>query len=263
MTADLVEMFREQYTYRELLWQMTRRDLLLRYKQTVMGVGWALFMPLANTAVFSIIFTRVATIETGVPYPIFAYTGLIAWNFFASALRVAVVSLTSNSQLVTKVYFPREAFPLSAVVVSFTDFAVSSIVLIGMLIYYEIPLTGAVLMVPVILMPHAMLTAGCAMLLAMGNLFFRDVKYIFEVVIVLGMFGTSVLYPTEKFGGDLSAVAALNPLTILINAYRDVLLFGRMPDLVPFMAATLFSAVVLLGAWLIFHRAEFKFAENI
>ncbi len=263
MTADLVEMFREQITYRELLWQMTRRDLLLRYKQTAMGVGWAVFTPLANTLVFSIIFTRVATIDTGVPYPIFAYTGLIAWNFFASALRVAVISLTSNSQLVTKVYFPREAFPLSAVVVSLTDFAVSSIVLLGMLIYYQIPLTPAALLVPVVLIPHAMLTAGCAMLLAMGNLFFRDVKYIFEVVIVLGMFATSVLYPVERFGGDLAALLALNPLTILIDAYRDVLLFGRVPPVAPFVAASLFSAVVLLSSWLVFHRSEFKFAENI
>ena len=105
---DIRELLREQVDYRELLLQMTMRDLLLRYKQTAMGFGWAVFMPLVNTAVFSVIFTRVAPIPTPVPYPVFAYCGLLFWNFFASALRFSVVSLTSNTSLVTKVYFPRE-----------------------------------------------------------------------------------------------------------------------------------------------------------
>src|SRR5688572_8117993 len=124
LTGDLKEMAGEQYTFRELLYQMTRRDLLLRYKQTVMGFGWAIFMPLLNTAVFSVIFTRVAPLDTAMPYPLYAYCGLLAWNFTASSLRFAVNSLTSNSSLVTKVYFPREIFPISAVAVSLVDFAV-------------------------------------------------------------------------------------------------------------------------------------------
>src|SRR6476659_4228144 len=104
-------MFSEQLEFRELLFQMTRRDLLLRYKQTIMGFGWAVFMPLVNTALFSVIFMRVAPIDVGAPYPVFAYTGLLAWNFFASSLRFSLTSLTSNPNLVTKVYFPREIFP--------------------------------------------------------------------------------------------------------------------------------------------------------
>src|SRR5438046_2607558 len=116
---------------------MTRRDLLLRYKQTIMGVGWAIFMPLVNKAVFSVIFTRVAPLDTGMPYPLFAYCGLLAWNFSASSFRFAVTSLTSNANLVTKVYFPRENFPLSAVLVSLVDFFVGSIVLIGLMIYFH------------------------------------------------------------------------------------------------------------------------------
>ena len=117
-------MFGEQLEYRELLYQMTLRDLLLRYKQTVMGFGWAVFMPLVNTAVFSVIFTRVAIIETPVPYPLFAFCGFLFWNFFASSLRFSVLSLTGNSNLVTKVYFPREIFPFSAVLVCLVDLAV-------------------------------------------------------------------------------------------------------------------------------------------
>src|SRR5688572_14030962 len=111
LAGDLKEIVGEQYEFRELLYQMTRRDLLLRYKQTVMGFGWAIFMPLVNTAVFSVIFTRVAPLEMAMPYPLFAFSGLLAWNFTASSLRFSVTSLTANSSLVTKVYFPREIFP--------------------------------------------------------------------------------------------------------------------------------------------------------
>src|SRR5437868_2740077 len=125
---NLREVVAEQWEYRELLVRMTARDLLLRYKQTVMGFGWAIFMPLVNTAIFSVIFTRVAAIDVGMPYPVYAFCGLVAWNFFSSALRFSVTSLTSNPSLVTKVYFPREIFPFSAVLVSLVDFAVSSLV---------------------------------------------------------------------------------------------------------------------------------------
>src|SRR5437867_1524018 len=117
LVSDVREMVAELVEYRELLTQMTRRDLILRYKQTIMGFGWAVFMPLVNTAVFSIIFTRVAPIDTGVAYPLFAYCGLLAWNFSASSMRFSVNSLVSNLNLVTKVYFPRELFPLSSMLV--------------------------------------------------------------------------------------------------------------------------------------------------
>src|SRR5436190_10853824 len=130
LIADVREMFSEQVHYRELLYEMTRRDLLIRYKQTIMGFGWAVFMPLVNTAVFSVIFTRVAPISTDVPYPLFAYCGLLAWNFSASTLRASVSSLTSNAGLVTKIYFPRETFPFSAMLVALVDFTVGSSVLI-------------------------------------------------------------------------------------------------------------------------------------
>src|SRR2546426_3650657 len=115
LVADVREMVVEQREYRELLVRITARDLLLRYKQTVMGFGWAVFMPLVNTAVFSVIFTRVAPLDTGMPYPLYAFCGLLAWNFSASSFRFAVGSLTTNTTLVTKVYFPREIFPVSAV----------------------------------------------------------------------------------------------------------------------------------------------------
>src|SRR5439155_18978559 len=142
LILDCREMLAEQVQYRELLFEMTRRDLLIRYKQTIMGFGWAVFMPLVNTAVFSVIFTRVAPIDTDVPYPLFAYCGLLGWNFSASTLRASVTSLTSNAGLVTKVYFPREIFPFSTMLVALVDLAVGSSVLIALMIWYRVPPSG-------------------------------------------------------------------------------------------------------------------------
>jgi lipopolysaccharide transport system permease protein len=261
--ADVREMLAEQVQYRELLTQMTRRDLLLRYKQTIMGFGWAVFMPLVNTAVFSVIFTRVAPLDTGVPYPLFAYCGLLVWNFFASSLRFSVISLTSNTSLVTKVYFPREIFPFSAVIVCLVDALVGSTVLVALMAYYGIWPSASIVYLPLVVIVHLMFTAGVALLLAMANLFFRDVKYLFEVVITVWMFTTSVLYPVSLVGGRTGALLALNPMTPIVDAYRAVLLFDRAPFDASFGIASLAAFLTLAVAWVVFHRAEFKFAENI
>jgi ABC-type polysaccharide/polyol phosphate export permease len=256
-------MLQEQVTYRELLLQMTRRDLLLRYKQTVMGFAWAIFTPIINTLIFSVIFTRVARIETGIPYPLFAYSGFMTWNLFASSLRSSVGSLTGNTSLVTKVYFPREIFPFSAVFVALVDFTVSSTILIGFLIYYRIEPTWTILFVPVIIVVQVAFTAGVALLLAMANLFFRDVKYLFEVVLMFWMFASSVVYPTALVGGSLSQVLQLNPMTPIIDAYRAVLIRGELPAAGPFGLAAALAVVTLAVGWVVFHRAEFQFAENV
>ncbi|MFA5911140.1 MAG: ABC transporter permease [Vicinamibacterales bacterium] len=256
------EIFAEQWQYRELLLRMTMRDLLLRYKQTVMGLGWAIFMPLVNTAIFSVIFTRVASIDVGVAYPVYAFCGLVAWNFFASALRFSVVSLTSNPSLVTKLFFPREIFPFSAVLVSLVDYGVASLVLAALMIYYDIALSWSILLLPVVVAVQVIFTAAIALLLAMGNLFYRDVKYLFEIVISVWMFASSVVYPVGRVGGRLGALLALNPMTHMIDAFRAVLIDGTAPA--PAFAATAVVSVVLfIGIWLMFHAAEFEFAENI
>jgi homopolymeric O-antigen transport system permease protein len=263
LASDVREMVQEQVTYRELLMQMTRRDLMLRYKQTIMGFGWAVFMPLLNTLIFTVIFQRVAPLDIDLPYPIFSYTGLIAWNLTASSLRFAVSSLSANTNLVTKVYFPREIFPFSAVFVSLVDFAVASIILVGMMIYYRIPPGSALLFLPIVLIVQLIFTAGVSLLLAMGNLFFRDIKYLFEVILMLWMFASSVLYPVSMVGGRLAIVLQFNPMTPIIDAYRSVLLRNQLPPMLPFAAATILAVATLVLGWVWFHRAEFRFAESV
>jgi ABC-type polysaccharide/polyol phosphate export permease len=256
------EILSEQWIYRELLVRMTLRDLMLRYKQTIMGFGWAVFMPLVNTAIFSVIFMRVATIDVGVPYPLYAFCGLVAWNFFASALRFSVTSLTGNPSLVTKLYFPREIFPFSAVLVSLVDYAVASVALAGLMAYYGVGFGWSILLLPVVIAVQVAFTAAVALLLAMGNLFYRDVKYLFEVVISVWMFATSVVYPIGRVGGKLGAVLALNPMTHLIEAFRAVVIEGQAPS-AAFAVTAVASLVLLAASWLLFHAAEFDFAENL
>jgi ABC-type polysaccharide/polyol phosphate export permease len=263
LAADVCEIVDEQREYRELLVRLTARDLLLRYKQTVMGVGWAIFMPLVNTAVFSLIFMRVAPIDTGLPYPVFAYCGLLAWNFFAASQRFAVVSLTSNTNLVTKVYCPREMFPFSAIAVSLVDFAVASVVLAALIAYYRIGVGWALAALPVVILVHVAFTTAVALLLAMANLFYRDVKYLFEIVLTVWMFASSVVYPIDRVGGRLGTLLVLNPMTPIIDAYRATLLRNELPAAAPFAYAAVVAVVMLAIAWLSFHRAEFQFAENI
>jgi ABC-2 type transport system permease protein/lipopolysaccharide transport system permease protein len=258
---DLIEMVREQVEYRELLVRMTARDLLVRYKQSVMGFGWAIFMPLVNTVLFSIVFTRVARIDTPVPYPIFAYSGLLFWNFFASSLRFSVSSLAGNVAMVTKIYFPREIFPFSAILVCLVDMAVAASILILLMIYYQVPPRPTLIIVPAILLIQICFTAGVGLLVSMANLYLRDVKYVFEMILTLWLFATSVVYPMGAIGGRLGAFLQLNPMTPIIDGYRSAILLGTWPDPVPLAMAAVLAVCTLIGGWLVFHRMEYQFAE--
>jgi ABC-type polysaccharide/polyol phosphate export permease len=256
-------MFDELVEYRELLLAMTRRDLLLRYKQTIMGFGWAIMMPVTYMIIFTVIFTRVVPLETGVPYPIFVYTGLLPWNLFSSSLRFATSSLVTNRTLVTKVYFPREILPFSMILVSLVDFAVGTSILALLMLWYQVPITWAILLIPVILLVQLTFTAAVTLILSMANLFFRDVKYMIEIVITLWMFATSVVYPVDRVGGLAGQLLMLNPMTPIIDAYRSVLLHGELPASGPFAYAAVLSVVLLAVAWVWFHRTEPKFAESV
>lgn len=263
LRRDVREMVTEVRDYRELLLMITRRDLLLRYRKTVMGFGWAIFMPVINTIVFTVIFRRVATIQTDVPYPVFAYCGLLPWNLFATSLKTGISTLVVNKNLLVKVYFPREMLPFSTMLVGVVDFFVGLSILAVLMLYYWIPVTWTVLFLPVLIVVQLMFTAGLAMLLAPANLYYRDVKYILDVVIAVGMFATPVVYPTRQLTGTLGVILQLNPLAPIIDGYRAVLLHGQLPSAIPFTAAAILSLTIYAVGWLIFHRAESSFAENV
>ena len=227
-----------------------------------MGFGWAIFMPVINTIVFTVIFRKVAKIETEVPYPVFAYCGLLPWNMFATSLKTGINSLFSNKTLLTKVYFPREVFPFSTMLVGVVDFLVGLSVLAVMMLWYRIPLTATALFLPILIAVQLTFTAGLCMFLAPANLYYRDVKYILDVLITVGMFATPVVYPTRAVTGPLGVLLHMNPLAPIIDGYRAILLRGEMPSAIPFAAAATLSVILFAVGWLVFHRAEYTFAEN-
>jgi ABC-type polysaccharide/polyol phosphate export permease len=260
---DVKEMVREQKDYGELLYSLVLRDIRVRYKQTIMGFGWAVFMPVINTIVFSVIFTRVAPIETPVPYPVYAYLGLSAWNLFASSLRFSVSSLTGNPSLVTKVYFPREIFTFSSIAVCVVDFALASVLLVALMAWYGVAPSASIVMLPVVLAVHLTFTAAVGLALAMANLFYRDVKYLMELVITVWMFLSSVLYPVALMGGTLASIVRFNPMTPIIDGYRTAIFGLPMQDPTAFVVTATVAPILLIWSWLVFHRAEFTFAENL
>jgi ABC-type polysaccharide/polyol phosphate export permease len=194
--VTLIQRFRELLSYRTLLWTLAWRDIRVRYKQSVLGIAWAMFIPLTMMLVFTFIFTRVVPLKTDMPYAIFAYCGLLPWQFFSASTTGAANSLLANRSLVTKIYFPAEVFPISCMLASFIDFLVGSIVLVGLIIFYA--LTGysitvswtAFLVVPVLIV-QIIFTCGISFFLSMGNLFFKDVRYVYSVMITLWMWKAS------------------------------------------------------------------------
>lgn len=253
----------ELVQFRDLLMELAFRDIRVRYKQTVLGAAWAVFMPLLMMIIFTQVFSRVAKIDTGdIPYPLFVYCGLLPWQFFSSCLKGAVESLTRNSRLVTKIYMPREVFPLAQMISSIVDFAIAAVILVGLMAWYGFWPHWTALLLPIVFGVQLLFMIGLSLLLSMANLFYRDVKYIFEVVMLLWMFVTSVVYPLPK-NEDWMWVLALNPMTPIIDAYRAVLLHGQLPDPIGFGYAALLSVVVAVYAIHAFHENEHQFAEII
>ena len=263
----------ELVRYRLLLASLIWRDLRVRYKQSILGMAWALLLPLAMMLIFTFVFTKAVKVVGGLkidmPYPLFAYIGLVPWTFFSSALNGAVNSLVANRNLVTKVYFPREVFPLSSIGSAFADFCVAGTVLIGLVLFFHMTtewrfqLHSSILFVPVVVTIQILFTCGLGMMLAMANLFFRDVRQLFSVSIQLWMFLTCVVYPIHNDGSWWGIVAVCNPMTPIIQAYRDCIVIGNWPHGGAFWGAAICSVLVFVVGWYGFRKLSFKFAECI
>jgi lipopolysaccharide transport system permease protein len=263
LVADVKEMFTELYDYRELFFTLVQRDVLVRYRKTVLGVGWALFTPVIHMIVFTVIFNRVAKIETDAPYPIFLYCGLLPWTLFSSSLKSAINSLIANRNLIAKVYFARELMPFSSIMAALVDFLIGCTLLAALMIYYGVAPKSTMWMVPVLVLIQTIFAAGLGLALSMANLWFRDVKYFFDVVLQLWMFATPVVYPVRRVGEPLYTILQFNPMTPIVEAYRAVILQGELPNPLPLAVATVTSCAIFAVSWLWFHRTEYTFAENV
>ncbi len=255
---------KELWNYRELFYFFTWRDLKVRYRQTVVGVLWSILQPLITMLVFSFFFGKLAGVPSdNVPYPIFVYTGLLFWQFFSDALGETSNSLVSNKSIVTKVYFPRLILPVSSVITKFVDFAISSVILVGLMAYYGYtPHLSGLLILPLLLALTFLAAIGLGLLLAAINVKYRDVRYALPFFIQLLLFVTPVIYPAS-IAGKYSKILALNPMMGVIQSARAALL-GTTPLNWSLIGISAITGVVLVAIGLAyFKKTERYFADVI
>ena len=260
---------RDLWLYRELVYFLTWRDIKVRYKQAVLGIGWAIIQPIVTMVVFTFIFNQFLDVkpDAGIPdewYPIFAFAGLLPWQFFQGALQRASTSLVSNSNLLTKVYFPRLIIPSSAVAAGLVDFGFSFLIMIGLMIYFGVPFTLQLLWLPLFLMVALLTALAVGLWLSALNVQYRDVQHMVPFLLTIWMYVSPVVYPIDviNVGGFWKAVYALNPMVGVIQGFRWVL-FGTNPPGWMF-AISMAMVLLLLGSGLFyFRRMERTFADLI
>lgn len=259
------EMIQELIQYRELLGALTYQNIKIRYKQTVMGFLWALFMPIVIVC-SGVIVKKAMSVMSGKPLELSEIASVsvraLPWAFFIGSIRFAVTSLIGNLNLVQKIYFPREMLPLSYVLAQLLDFFVASIVLAVILTFLKIGISINLLWLPLLILFLVLLTAGLSLILACGNLFFRDVKYIVDVILTFGIFFTPVFFSASMFG-KWETLMLINPIGAILENINTVVVLHKVPDLFWLTYAGLCSVFVFFTSWYIFHKAETTFAENI
>jgi lipopolysaccharide transport system permease protein len=259
---------RDLWQYRELLFFLVWRDIKVRYKQTVLGIMWIVLQPLVSMVVFSFLFGNLLGVPSGeVPYPIFAYSALLPWNYFASSLTRSSTSVVGSSHLITKVYFPRLVIPISGVLSGLVDFGVAFVVLIGLMVAYGIAPTPAALLLPFFLL-LAMLTAlGFGLWLSALNVRYRDVNYLVPYLVQIWMYVTPVIYGSALIPERYRFLMGLNPMTGVVEGFRWALLGNHLADAQPpgelFALSIAISLVVLVSGAIFFRRTERTFADII
>jgi lipopolysaccharide transport system permease protein len=254
---------RELWAYRELLYFLIWRDVKVRYKQTALGIAWAIMQPLFTMLIFTLFFGWLARVPSdNIPYPIFAYAGLLPWTFFANAVTSTSNSLVGSAHLVTRVYFPRMIIPIASIGAGLVDFGIAFTTLVPLMIYYRVSLTWAVVMFPVLSLLTTLLALGMGMWLSAANVKYRDVRFVLPFLIQLWMFVSPVIYPMSFLPNKVRRIVAFNPMSGIIEGYRSSL-FG-----LPFNWKTLAISVVITFGLLIyssysFRRMEKSFADII
>lgn len=260
MTSWLSELYR----YRELLYFFAWRDVKVRYKQATLGAAWAIMQPLFTMLVFTLFFGRFAGVPSGgVPYPLFSFCGLVAWMYFSSTLGQAGNSLISNSNLITKVYFPRVLLPAASALSGLLDLGVALVFLGGMMAYYGVVPGWHVVFAPFLLALMVLLVLGISMLLAALNVRFRDVKYVIPFALQLWLFVTPIIYPISFLPENYRVLVALNPMTGIVEGLRASLIGSDSFDLQLLACSAVETVILFALGTLYFRQAERDFADVV
>ena len=262
--ANIIFHFKILISYRELLVNWVMREVRVRYKQSFLGVAWAILQPLSMMLIFTVVFSLFARIPSeGLPYPIFCYAALLPWTFFATSVSFGVPSVVNQMDLVTKIYFPREILPLSSVIAAFFDFLVASTVFIGLILFYKVQLSIQIVWLPLLLSIQVLLTLGIVLLASAINVFYRDIRFIIPLITQLWMFASPVIYPVSSVPEWLRPFYLLNPMAPILDGYRRVVLLGTIPDLKYLTISACVASILFVTGYYYFKRVELSFADLI
>lgn len=254
----------ELWRYRELLFFLVWRDVSVRYRQSLLGIGWAILQPFLTMIVFTIIFGRFAKIPSdGIPYPIFSYCGLLAWTYFSRSLSASSGSLVGSKNLISKVYFPRLILPLSGVIVGIVDFVVAFSFLIVMMLWYGIVPTLGLFFLPLFIIMAMMTALGTGLWLTALNVMYRDIKFVVPFLTQLWMFGSPVIYSSTLFPEKWRTLYSLNPMVGVIEGFRWALLGKAAPDWNIVAISSLVILFLLFSGLMYFRKMEKTFADII
>jgi lipopolysaccharide transport system permease protein len=256
--------FREFWAYRELLFFLVWRDVKVRYKQTALGASWAIIQPFFAMVVFSLFFGKLAGVPSdGLPYPIFSFAALVPWTFFANGLTHASNSLVANQSLLKKVYFPRLAVPVAAVLSGAVDFVIAFAVLLGMMAYYGIVPTTQIVWIPALLLLALVTALGVGLWFSALNVLYRDVGYVVGFVVQLWLFITPIAYPSSMLPEPWRTLYGINPMAGVVEGFRWTLL-GTETAPGPMLAVSAVAALaILVGGVFYFRRMERTFADEV
>jgi len=261
----MVQMLKEIFEYRDLAWMLTLRDLRVRYKQAAMGFLWAVFMPIVAVCAGILIKQAMAVVShqsLNIRGIMSISVRVLPWTFFISSIRFSVQALVGNTSLITKIYFPRAILVLSSILACLFDFAIGSGVLVVLLTIFNVGLSLTLLWLPLLLLLLVLFTTGLGLILSCANLFYRDVKYIVEVILMYGIFFTPVFYDANTFG-RLKPFMLLNPIGSILEGINQVVVIHLAPDKFWTTYAALISVSIFILGMSIFHKNEHLFAENI
>ena len=252
------------YRYRELLYFLVWRDVLVRYKQAAIGVAWVVLQPLLTMVVFTVIFGLFAKLPSdGLPYPIFSFTALLPWNYFAQAISRSGVSLVGNANLISKVYFPRLIVPISSALGPLVDFAVSFVILLGMMAWYGIAPTWGVFALPLFMLLAVITALAVSLYLSALNVKYRDVGHAIPFLVQFWMYASPVVYSVTIIPQKWRLLYSLNPMVGVIEGFRWALLGKERPDFTVMAVGVVVAAVLLQGGLIYFKRTERFFADII
>ena len=257
--------WKDLWRYRELFYFLAWRDILVRYKQTTIGIAWAIIRPFLTMVVFTIVFGNLAKLPSaGVPYPILVFSAMLPWQFFASALSECSNSLLSNANMISKVYFPRLIVPTSAVIVSFVDFLISGIILIGLMVWYHFAPDWRILTLPFFILIAFAAAIGGGLWLAALNVKYRDFRYIVPFIVQLGLYISPVGFSSSIVPEQWRLLYSLNPMVSVIDGFRWAILGGSYKLFWPGFIFSLCLVILLLvsGIWY-FRKTERTFADVI